>query len=535
MPTMEELLAATEDARLSVDISTRTITVPASIKNIGVESDDDVLKLPFTMPRYIGDIDLSTFDMRINYVNAKGEGDMYIVEDSVVDGDNITFTWLVGRHATAYKGNVSFIVCLRKMDANNIVAQEFNTTICSLPVLPGLETEEAIYGEVYDILGQYVTRGELEDRLQDVDISGKEDVANKVTSLNNTPTNTQYPSAKATVDYVNQKVLRVYKYFGSITLHDLLHAHTVGSGTIYNMLDGGSRTFNIATTLGTARYYAGYITFPFPLPGEGFVSVTLADGSTMHTYMLTNLIQTEYSPNVYSYKDVDGVLIGYSDSVDFAIAELSYTLSVNPGDNVLSTGYYWDNLSSYVDLSGYAMKSDVNNSLETKSNDMKLLNTVVISEAKQSVVIPGTDDEISYAEMPLRKLEIYTFVPKDDSITTANAISTQIGFKFVGDAESLESAFLAAGGAKLVTSKTNGNFGYISVDLARRHCEYSSGNCGFPSAITYYDIFSYTGGTMYHRSNGGKKPISQIEWKIPSNDAEKLIPVGSKIEIWGCS
>lgn len=133
----------------------RTMTIPDSIKILGVESDDDVNKIPFQMPKEYCGSDLSQFSVRINYMNANGEGDMYIVDDVEVDGDDpslMTFTWLVGRTACAYKGNVNFIVCLKKFDDQSNVVQEFNTTVYGLPVLEGMETTEAVVQENQDII-----------------------------------------------------------------------------------------------------------------------------------------------------------------------------------------------------------------------------------------------------------------------------------------------------------------------------------------------------------------------------------------------
>lgn len=133
----------------------RTMQIPSSIALLGVESDDDVNKIPFQMPKEYCGFDLSTFSVRINYMNANGEGDLYIAEDVAVDGDDpslMNFTWLVGRNACAYKGNVNFIVCLKKFDENSNVVQEFNTTVYSLPVLQGLETTEAVVQENQDII-----------------------------------------------------------------------------------------------------------------------------------------------------------------------------------------------------------------------------------------------------------------------------------------------------------------------------------------------------------------------------------------------
>jgi hypothetical protein len=125
-----------------------------------VESDDDVNKIPFQMPKEYCGFDLSTFSARINYMNANGSGDVYVVDDLAVDGDDpslMTFTWLVGRNACAYKGNTQFIVCLKKFadDGSGDVIQEFNTTVYSLPVLEGLETTEAVIQDNQDII-QYL-------------------------------------------------------------------------------------------------------------------------------------------------------------------------------------------------------------------------------------------------------------------------------------------------------------------------------------------------------------------------------------------
>ena len=67
MATAEELLSgvATVDKTLVISNDLRTISIPSSVPNLGVESDDDVLRLNFKMPLYIGDIDLSTFSIRM--------------------------------------------------------------------------------------------------------------------------------------------------------------------------------------------------------------------------------------------------------------------------------------------------------------------------------------------------------------------------------------------------------------------------------------------------------------------------------------
>ena len=155
---------AEETVVCTIDNDFRTITIPSGLQTVGVESDEDVRRLNFQMPKQYGEVDLSEFNIRINFMNANNSGDVYAVTDKAVSGDNITFSWLVGRNALAYRGSIRFIVCLKKADAEGVVQQEFNTTIAQLTVLEGLETTEAVVAENPDIIEQILARlDELEE------------------------------------------------------------------------------------------------------------------------------------------------------------------------------------------------------------------------------------------------------------------------------------------------------------------------------------------------------------------------------------
>lgn len=154
MPTALELLE-TEicDDILVVDLESRSIIIPKNVSVLGVEADDETRILHFKVPRHYCEVDLAEFAIRVNYKNAKSEGDMYIVTDAVIEDDWITFDWVVGRHAFTKKGNVVFNVCLKDV-FEGIVRREFNTTVAILPVLEGLETGEEIVEEHLDIFEQ---------------------------------------------------------------------------------------------------------------------------------------------------------------------------------------------------------------------------------------------------------------------------------------------------------------------------------------------------------------------------------------------
>lgn len=176
MATAEELLLGAAntltaeggeevDNTLYIDFDSREIRIPKTILQLGVESDDDVNKLTFSVPRLYLGTDLSKFNIYINYMNAKKEGDLFKVLPEKVttdENDNLIFDWVVGRQAVAYKGTAIFNVCMKKVsdtetdeEGNPVVVQEFNTTIAKLPVLEGLETGEAVVQEYADILVQW--------------------------------------------------------------------------------------------------------------------------------------------------------------------------------------------------------------------------------------------------------------------------------------------------------------------------------------------------------------------------------------------
>lgn len=168
MATADEILAGavevasevvTEDKVLRIDNELRTISIPSAVKLLGVESDEDVNVIEFEMPRYYGEFDLSEFSVRVNYLNANNEGDIYKITDLSVGEQTMTFSWLVGRHATEYKGTVQFIVCLKKLTEEFIVEKEFNTTVHKLTVLEGLEIEltEEEEAKVRDVLAQLLS------------------------------------------------------------------------------------------------------------------------------------------------------------------------------------------------------------------------------------------------------------------------------------------------------------------------------------------------------------------------------------------
>ena len=165
MPTTEELLAQLEAEAQSetpvcvIDPETRTITVPPEYQLLGVENDKRVERIPFRCPKIVGDNkDLSQdFILFINYVNANGDPDAYKINDMQVDGDNITFAWLLEEKVTLYQGDIQISFCgiIPGDEQDDPDKNRWGTTInTDCTVLTGLKCTQQVAESNPDALAQ---------------------------------------------------------------------------------------------------------------------------------------------------------------------------------------------------------------------------------------------------------------------------------------------------------------------------------------------------------------------------------------------
>lgn len=164
MTEAEKLLQETKSAVVAetqtedicvIDSDMRIIDIPEQFKVLGVENDKDVKVMQFRMPKVYKGTDLSAFNISVNYQNARGTKDRYVVTDKKVSGDQIEFSWTVGKTATVYRGDTRFIVCMRLIGSDGVIKKEFNTTLATMTVLEGLEVDNpVIEQEEKDIIAQ---------------------------------------------------------------------------------------------------------------------------------------------------------------------------------------------------------------------------------------------------------------------------------------------------------------------------------------------------------------------------------------------
>lgn len=159
-----------------IDLDTRAVLVPTG-EVIGVYHDKDVNRLTFEAPARYKGIDLTDYQISINYVNAEEQKDRYIVDKVIVSMDasdapvSLTFDWLVGATVCAMPGTVGFTICFKKLDVDGNILNEINTKLTRMKVFDGCEAVESEIEERYmtDLAGQlYKELDEVKKRGSDI-------------------------------------------------------------------------------------------------------------------------------------------------------------------------------------------------------------------------------------------------------------------------------------------------------------------------------------------------------------------------------
>lgn len=238
MPTIDELLnASNEVATCTVNPDTREIIVPEKYKILGVFSDEKVTRIPFTCPKVVGNnVDLTEYNLYINYQNAIGGNNAYLVDDVTVSGDNITFSWLLSRYVTLESGVVKYSICAKKINGDSI-SNEWNTTIANGVVIQGLEVTQEIIEDNPDIIETILSKAHTHNNKSVLDkfseANGKPTYDGKtlggsdtsVTEANITSALGYKPVAPGDIPVVPTKTSQLTNDSGFLTSHQSLAAY----------------------------------------------------------------------------------------------------------------------------------------------------------------------------------------------------------------------------------------------------------------------------------------------------------------------
>ena len=121
------------------EIVNRDVFQNDTYKDIVVEDDNDSRRITFSIARYYDEVDLSTKNVVVRYVNALSQYDEYLVYDAHAEGDKVFFTWLVHDKALLESGQIEFDVLF--YDVNGY---KWHTKPANLTVERGLISAEYI-------------------------------------------------------------------------------------------------------------------------------------------------------------------------------------------------------------------------------------------------------------------------------------------------------------------------------------------------------------------------------------------------------
>ena len=220
MATLDEILDTMPDEAedvhgfLIIDAAARRILVPEAEAIFGVENDREAERKYFRCPRYVGDdLDLADMFLTVYFRNANGDEDGYLVDDVAVDGDDITFSWLLSEKVTAFPGEIQFAVCAaRSKDGED---PDWNTTLASGTVLEGLHADP----------------GDVEEQTSDVVTQLREEIKNSTAAVEAAGA-TQIDAVEAAGANATQAAKDAVKAQGAATLATIPEDYTALANTV---------------------------------------------------------------------------------------------------------------------------------------------------------------------------------------------------------------------------------------------------------------------------------------------------------------
>ena len=337
---LDLLMSAKEDVNLlseesdicTIDAKTRIIFVPSTIVVGGVQSDKNAERIKFSCPKIVGDnLDLSKFSVRINFENVSSVDfnvsikDQYICDDVAVDGENVTFSWLIGRNAARYMGTVRFIVCAVKTDSDSNISVEWNTAIAEVPVLEGIEIDQPQIGqEEKDVINQLLelTKNTSAEAVQNVN-SAKEQAIKDIQSVSQPDTTLTIEGGLAEAKATGEAIGSLKEDIGELE---------IGTKNIFNsreLLNATGWTRNGNSYTGTAGNLGkAYKENNYPISFEPNTKYTISLKALTNGSASTDGIGIQFE---FYYTDGTKSVL---ELLNNTLTETSYVLGTNPQKSI---------------------------------------------------------------------------------------------------------------------------------------------------------------------------------------------------------
>ena len=151
--------------------SDRSVTVPDSLKKIGIQYDHNVNTLTFDCPRYADDaqsIDMSKMQIFINWMLPDKSVGCSIAENIIIDEADSTlmhFDWIITSAVTPVFGILErTLVCIKQTDTDGREIYHWNTDLFQkFSVGEGMECNEQLAEENMDVITQLLVKMDAVD------------------------------------------------------------------------------------------------------------------------------------------------------------------------------------------------------------------------------------------------------------------------------------------------------------------------------------------------------------------------------------
>lgn len=149
------------DSRFVINSTTREISTTSDKLEL-IQGDHQSERITFEIPKIVEGHDMSLSDrIEVHYINIdrrtnETSRDVYIIDDAAVDGDKLTFSWLISGNATKYYGRLNFIILFECLDPDGNYTYKWNTEICKLLTIgEGISNTSAVIEDHSDILEKF--------------------------------------------------------------------------------------------------------------------------------------------------------------------------------------------------------------------------------------------------------------------------------------------------------------------------------------------------------------------------------------------
>lgn len=237
----------------------RTIMIPDQLKKIAVQYDHDIETVTFDCPRYWDGHDMSAMVVYINYKTPDNQLGSYHAKNVMVDESDDTvmhFDWTLSRNVTHAKGNIAFLVCIRKTDEAGDEVNHWNSELNrELIISEGLECDEVVLGSHPDVITDILLR------LSDVE-------AGKIILDTTLAVEGYAADAKAVGEAIDALPIEINESDGFTDIHGLRQATNVA-------VVQDDQAITVTTTLQGDINTVDVITFN----NDGFPSTIVSNGS----------------------------------------------------------------------------------------------------------------------------------------------------------------------------------------------------------------------------------------------------------------